>query len=204
MKRRALAALLAIAAGCSGEIRFSGDPSDSGAGSSETGARCNVDGDCLLDGLHCDPTAHVCVPCVVDADCTDAKLKACDAATHQCVECGTASDCDADQTCIPTTNECVPTCSLAHPTCPATAPSCDTARGICVGCSKDAECAAGDRPRCELASGRCVGCLSSADCRAPSKPLCDVVGECVSCLTSADCLATAPFCDPTIHHCVAK
>lgn len=172
--RGARAVLVAVVAtGCSGEIRFAGDAADAGAA-------CATEGDCAIADLHCDPIAHICVPCAVDADCKDPKATRCDSALHECVECGVPTDCASNETCIPATHECVPTCSLGHETCPSSALNCDTARGICVGCTADAECTSADRPFCQVASGRCVACRTNANCASPSKPRCNVVGgECV-------------------------
>jgi len=197
---RLACALLATAAGCSGEIRFAAATSDAAGG--DGGATCAIDSDCIIDGLHCDVATHACVPCVSDGDCKGDKQRRCDAATRQCVECGLSSDCGDGGTCIAATHECVPSCSLDHEDCPSTSPTCDTARGICVGCSGDAQCTTADKLLCRVESGRCVACRIDGDCPAAGKSRCDAAGDCVRCLTGADC--ASGVCEPNGHVCVAK
>jgi hypothetical protein len=194
-------ALIAAAMGCSGEIRYA---ATTDGGADETAVTCAIDSDCVIDGLHCDVSSHQCVACISDSDCKDPQNTRCDAVSHQCVQCGLSSDCGDNETCIGATHECVQQCSLGNENCPSTRPSCDTARGICVACSSDAQCTTSDQTLCLLESGRCVTCLNDANCHSAERPRCDAAGECVRCVSGADCPASAPLCEPDKHVCVAR
>lgn len=85
--------------------------------------------------------------------------------------------------------------------CPAAFPACDARKGICVGCTTDADCGA-DKPICNTASNTCVACLSSANCAAPT-PVCRTAdNSCVACTTNALCSGTKPFCRTDASICV--
>jgi hypothetical protein len=80
---------------------------------------------------------------------------------------------------------------------------CDTAAGVCVGCSSDADCRGA--LKCDTATGVCRDCVTEAHCGGP-RPICDAVsGQCTaSCASTVDCLGTGGpmVCDTARGVCV--
>jgi hypothetical protein len=199
--------------GCDGEIRFaapeasldsSGDASldtspngiDGSAGSSPLGT-CAVDGDCLIQGLHCATTRGLCVECREDGDCLASDRPRCEASLGRCIGCRGDADCEIDERCEASTHACVERCSATRA---CNIGSCDMATGRCVECSVTVACT----DHVCNGAGVCVECLSDADCAAAGEePFCDtLLGRCVRCITNAHC-APSLRCAPTPGECRA-
>ena len=83
---------------------------------------------------------------------------------------------------------------------------CDVTRGICVGCTSDADCTSPMAPACLLTgtnANTCVACTATnaSACTGPN-PVCLSSNAC-GCMSNADCPASAPRCDPQASTCVA-
>ena len=102
----------------------------------------------------------------------------------------------------------------------AATPVCDTAKGACVGCLANTDCAtlaSPSTPVCDVTAKKCVQCLGRTDCPDPTrafcsstalctpcsnagagacaardatKPVCGSAGACVECGSDADCPTT--------------
>jgi hypothetical protein len=71
----------------------------------------------------------------------------------------------------------------------ALTPVCDTARGVCVECLDQADCARDGAfgPRCDEAAGYCQ-CTDESDCEGnPNGPWCHAVAHACTCLLDEDC-----------------
>lgn len=160
---------------------FDGDGGTTAEASGATS--CSVDSDCVALDLHCDPGSGQCVPCIVDSQCSP-PLPRC--VLQQCVQCAGPGDCPGGQTCETPGLTCVTSCADGG-SCPQ-GTSCDTTRGVCVGCSSNADCATSSAGHvCDVPSGRCVQCLSDAQCAFPTRRCNPADDQCVQCLTGADC-----------------
>ncbi|MFO0758156.1 MAG: DUF11 domain-containing protein [Byssovorax sp.] len=164
------------------------------------GMKCK-DGCRGMDGNHCpagkdctskDATIGVCVECLTDAECGDAKSgKVCDDATHMCGPGCRGMDgngCPDGQLCS----------------------SSDATIGMCFTCNTDADCGAADSGQvCDDTSKTCVpgcrgkdgnGCGSGLKCTS----LDATIGACVGCNTDADCgdSKSAKVCDDQTKLCI--
>jgi hypothetical protein len=162
---------------CSG-----GTPVCFDTGPTNTCVQCSTNANCSGTTPICDGTSHACGPCAGDSDCT--------APTPAC------------QTTGPLTGECNQ-CSASNASqCAGHDPTCDTARGLCVACNANGDCAA-MAPIC-LAHA-CVGCTSDytitnpapRSCPTPQLPACQtsgsLAGECTQCSpTNASVCASLP------------
>lgn len=167
---------------------------------------CASDDECAPADLVCDPLPGICVECLFDADCGDARCvdrecvaistcdnsldcadaaggaHVCDVATGECVACVTAEDCGSDEDC--TDQQCVPYEACGNSLdCPSGL-VCDSGAGRCVECTLDADCV--DGQVCGL--NRCrEACESDRTC-TPMGMLCDFTeGYCVDCLDDSLC-----------------
>jgi hypothetical protein len=71
----------------------------------------------------------------------------------------------------------------------ALTPVCDTARGVCVECLDEADCAREEAfgPRCDEGAGYCQ-CADESDCEGnPNGPWCHAVAHACTCLLDEDC-----------------
>jgi hypothetical protein len=195
-----------VAGGASGSSRAGAGASGEG-GLFDQPTPCGSSDECTA-GRVCDQQVHLCVDCLLDADCGDGEHcrafackprincrddgecpsgSHCDPLSFVCEECSVASDCGPGGECT-ASHLCV-----AHPTCSgsqacAAGMVCDQL-GRCVECVYSADCG-GDR---KCLAGRCAdGCTTDAQCAAPQG--CDLdFSACVACLDDAGCPAT--------HHC---
>jgi hypothetical protein len=155
--------------------------------------------ECDGDRLCAEPRA-VCVACLEDDDCTDAKKPRCVPELDACAECSSSADCNG-RTCE--RGKCKECGSSAD--CPSDKPICDLDESKCHECLGDAHCAPGQfcdgkecRDDCAVApqvcgsdkvcdplSRSCVACLSDADCSS-DKPGC-IEQECRECSLDAHC-----------------
>jgi hypothetical protein len=159
---------------------------------------CASDRDCVLDGLHCDPSSGQCVACVTKDQCTEPGYGVCDFALNSCVECGADDDCGSG-TCEPMTHRCIPSCSDAG-TCPSGL-FCDPGARVCIGCVSNGFCDSRSAPVCDPSIDQCVQCVDSADCPS-DRHVCDrTMGRCVECVNAQNC-HTGEVCDPTDRTCV--
>jgi hypothetical protein len=106
--------------------------------------------------------------------------------------CARARDCPEGTVCLASFCEPVTEC-MSSRMCPGLV--CDTARGVCVECRTDPECA----PEMRCRSGVCEPppptCATDRDCSAMAL-VCDTDrGECVECVVNADCAATESCSD---------
>ena len=125
------------------------------------------------------------------------------AACDSCLEAGTCAE-SALSLCHPESGACVAGCDPSAGDDPGNCPDgtrCEAARGICLACLTNADCAA-PTPACDTASGSCVGCVSNYDC-TPQAPVCDTDAlECVQCRVDGDCAATNDVCRESVGRCV--
>jgi hypothetical protein len=178
--------------GGAGAGAISGGAGSGGVGASSTcGSLTGCPG-----GLHCLDGA--CLDCVVDADCSTARLSRCDPERHRCVACLAASDCALGFTCDELANRCLRVCAEEE-ACPATAHGCDERRGVCYQCDEDRECSASPLgPYCAADGSGCVACRGDADC---AEQHCDqLTGRCVDCRDGRDCPSS--LCEPTTRTCL--
>jgi hypothetical protein len=138
-----------------------------------TGADCQGTGHPL-----CIPEAHLCTDaCTKNADCIQAPGAAgpvCDAqGSKLCVECVSDPDCAGNfrgSTCLAGKN----TCGCGA-TADCAAGVCDAAKGVCVSCLSNGDCAATPQsPVCNQAESGCAACVLNSDCQDPGKPFCIV------------------------------
>ena len=183
-----VAAAVSLVVLACGNVTWSFD-GDGGAGvgaDASSPAKCTVDTDCTSATLHCDPASGQCVPCVNDSQCTQAGLRRCDTTLNQCVQCGLTSDCGSGQVCEPTSHTCVSACDDAG-ACPQ-GTQCDQARGVCVGCLGDGDCATSSTGQfCDTGNGQCVQCVHDSQCVSPRRRCNPADDKCVQCLSGADC-----------------
>jgi hypothetical protein len=142
--------------------------------------------DCQSPTPECDPTAHVCAPCLADPaapktnpDCTSVSAPHCQTETNpannKCVQCTADTQCKVSGTSGPTDS-----CDLNAD---ANANKC-----VCSGSGGTAAC----------------GGANSIDCACPTGQVCNPGKGCAACLTNADCSSTSatPACDTATHTCV--
>lgn len=165
---------------------------------------CTMDEDCGLIGLHCAAGEGRCYECLSDAHCLRPGVPRCDLLQHRCVPCVGASDCGPGQTCERDDRICIDSCTR-NSDCPERYVGCNQARGICVNCLIDEDCAGSpDRLVCDRSSGRCVECDDQPSC-PDGHGRCDAYsGHCVACLSSTDCGDLQLVCDPVELVCVAR
>jgi len=159
------------------------------------GSDCAQDGSCP-DGLTCFADWR-CWPRDFEPPCDPPCWGAepfCDEAMLRCIACRADADCAGGSVCAPNVQRCRPGCSAEHPDCPAPF-HCDLARGVCTGCTADAECTSPAEPRCDEGRGRCVPCLPHRG-GCPSGSVCVTSGDgyaCApGCVTAADCAPPGP------------
>jgi Cys-rich repeat protein len=160
---------------------------------------CTATAQCDGERL-CAEARAVCVACLDDNDCSDAKKPRCVPELDACAQCSSSLDCDG-RTCE--RGKCKECGSSAD--CPSDKPVCDVAESTCRECLTDAHCApgefcdgkeckedcvlapqvCGDGKLCDPSSSSCVSCLSDADC-APDKPGC-IEHECRDCSRDEHC-----------------
>ena len=147
---------------------------------------CGSADDSALDPGPVSPGASTCGS---SSDCSGSN-RFCNPGTRTCAECLASSDCGAGATCDALSGQCKAPCD------PNVACSGDlicAARGVCVRCASNADCASGDNPLCSPELDRCVECLSNRDC-STSSPVCSG-GRCIECAANSQCRAGEPFCD---------
>jgi len=133
-----------------------------------------VDDDSCADGGACEPTSHICVPCVTDDHCHGDK-GACESTTHTCVACVNDDHCHGDKhACLPATNSCVECVNDDH--CGGDKGVCDTSANSGVQCLADRPCTTATTPICD--NKVCRGCKSDGECTGPG--VCMEDGHCAA------------------------
>jgi len=123
-------------------------------------------------------------------------------ACESCLETGSCAG--ATSLCHPRSGACVAGCDPGAGDEPGNCPDgtrCDEARGICLACLTNDDCAA-PTPACDPIGSSCVGCVGNDDC-TPQAPVCDTDAlACVQCVVDADCAASFEVCRESVGRCV--
>lgn len=144
---------------------------------------CGSDADCPPKAPHCDPTAHVCVPCKSDADCSLPSAPACqpDGSCGECSAANVSLCTPPDSLCNTSVGECAPCYVNAD----GTSVGCENALEgvVCItstggtahcGCDSDADCGLVHSGRvCDPSSSMCIdGCRGLGGNLCPEGEVC--------------------------------
>ena len=168
----------------------------SSPGPSGTCVPCVVDADCSNAAAAQCSGSNTCVPCTDSNQCAHLSLTPHCTSTSggTCVECLLSSDCPSETAAkCSSSNVCVPCTDSEQCTHFSETPFCsDPSGGTCVECVNDADCPTIALARCS--SGTCATCTGNLECsRFSATPVCSnpAGGTCVQCTVDSDCLSEA-------------